>query len=408
MKRLKFPYIYIASRWNIFIFALLISFNFSSVLFAQGELNWLKLSKISLQNWKADYTFRNGIQRLEISPDWPEEKQELLKTIYSIVPKKSSSYVLATNKLLEVLYSEGIRANITIRNFSKNKDEGLSALKEAEALNADLIFTMGSEAAALVHENYKNGKIQVVTSTNKDPVLLGQVKDYEHGSKTNIATTTLNIPVEIQLNYLKELIPGLKNIALMYNRNHKQVMATEVVPARKNFTEKNYRVLDVVVDSPDSAVNMLSQAIPKAIKQMKQTDPDLSKSVFWITSSTSIFSNMETVVKYTEKVPVVSSVPNAVKEGDASAVLAIGIDRRNNAHLASIYAVKILKDEAKAGDLKVGVVAPPDIALNFKIARKIGLKIPFHFFESAAFIYDYSGKQVRAFGEKVKPKGVKP
>jgi putative tryptophan/tyrosine transport system substrate-binding protein len=53
------------------------------------------------------------------------------------------------------------------------------------------------------------------------------------------------------------------------------------------------------------------------------------------------------------------------------------------------------------GQLKVGVVTPPDVAVNFRIAKKIGLKIPFRFFESAAFIYDYTGKAARAFGKKV-------
>jgi putative ABC transport system substrate-binding protein len=96
-----------------------------------------------------------------------------------------------------------------------------------------------------------------------------------------------------------------------------------------------------------------------------------------------------------------SSIPNAVTEGEDSAVLAIGIDRRNNAHLAAIYAVRILKGEVLPGELPVGIVTPPDVAINFRVARKIGLKIPLSFVESAAFIYDYYGKLARAFGELV-------
>jgi putative ABC transport system substrate-binding protein len=64
--------------------------------------------------------------------------------------------------------------------------------------------------------------------------------------------------------------------------------------------------------------------------------------------------------------------------------------------------VRILKDEAQPGELPVGIVTPPDVAINFYIARKIGLKIPLSFFESAAFIYNYDGKLARAFGEVVK------
>ncbi len=228
------------------------------------------------------------------------------------------------------------------------------------------------------------------------------MKNYTEGSHTNIATTSLNVPLDIQLSYLFELIPNLTNIGLMYNKNHKQVMATEVVPAKREFTDRNLNVIDVAVESRDTSKEKLKIIIPEVISQMKKNDPQLQKSVFWITSSTAIFSQIETINQYSDIVPVVSSIPNVVKKGENSAVLAIGIDRRNNAHLASIYAVKILRGEVKPGDLVVGIVTPPDVAINFRIAKKIGLRIPFRFFESAAFVYDYDGKTVRAFGETVK------
>ena len=38
---------------------------------------------------------------------------------------------------------------------------------------------------------------------------------------------------------------------------------------------KNIRILDVAVDSPETAVEMLGQAIPVAINKMKENDPGL-------------------------------------------------------------------------------------------------------------------------------------
>ncbi len=369
----------------------------------KDSISWLKVSEERQKDWQVEYS-KSDQSVLQIKSIWPEKEGEVQKRIYSIVPKKSSSYIMATDKLLEVLHLEGIRAEITIVNFSKEEDRGIEILKMAEEANADLIFTMGSESAELVHKNYTGGKLPVVTCTNKDPVSLGQMKNYSEGSGTNIATTSLNVPLDIQLNYLFELIPGLKNIGLMYNKNHKQVMATEVVPAQREFAKRNLNVIDVAVESRETSKNRLAIIIPKAIKEMRRNDPQLEKSVFWITSSTAIFSQLETINLHSDTVPVVSSIPNAVKKGDHSAVLAIGIDRRNNAHLASIYAVRILKGEVKPGDLVVGIVTPPDVAINFRVARKIRLKIPFRFFESAAFIYNYDGDIVRSFGEKVEKK----
>ena len=94
-----------------------------------------------------------------------------------------------------------------------------------------------------------------------------------------------------------------------------------------------------------------------------------------------------------------------VSAGDDSAVLSIGISFRSNAHLAAIYGTDVLAGRARVGDLKVGVVSPPDIAINFRKAREIGLRIPFSFFESASFIYDYDGQIVRNNGKTVSPDG---
>ncbi len=367
---------------------------------SKSSIAWLKIPDKVKKNWSVEYD-KVDSSTMYITPIWLPRDTDIKKSVLGILPKKSSSYKMAVIKLLEVFYTEGIRAEIVVKNFAKKKKRGIEILNEAEKENIDLIFSMGSESAALVHDNFKGHKIPVVTSTNKDPVPLGQMKNYTEGSHTNIATTSLNVPLDIQLNYLLQLIPNLKNIGLMYNKNHKQVMATEVVPAKREFTNKDLNVIDVAVESRDTSKEKLTQLMPIVVAEMRKTDPDLKRSVFWITSSTAIFSQIETINQYSDIVPVIGSVPNIVKEGDNSAVVAIGIDRRNNAHLASIYAVRILRGEVTAGELKVGVVTPPDVAINFKVTKKSGLKIPFRFFESAAFIYDYDGKLVRSFGEKV-------
>jgi putative ABC transport system substrate-binding protein len=92
---------------------------------------------------------------------------------------------------------------------------------------------------------------------------------------------------------------------------------------------------------------------------------------------------------------VVSVVPEIVREGPDSAALAIGISFESNATVAAIYGADILTGRAKVGDLKVGVVTPPDISISFHKAREVGLRIPFDFFESATFVYDYEGRAVR-------------
>ena len=81
------------------------------------------------------------------------------------------------------------------------------------------------------------------------------------------------------------------------------------------------------------------------------------------------------------------------------AVLSIGVSFESNARLAAVYGADILSGRRKPGELKVGVVSPPDIAINFLRAREIGLKIPFSFFEAASFVYDSKGMPARLDGQ---------
>ena len=100
------------------------------------------------------------------------------KKILVIVAKKSGSYKLALNKLLEVFFQEKYAAEFEVVNIAGSEEVGRALLKQAQSQGFDLVFTMGSESAALVHKYYTNGPLPVVTSINKDPVTLGQVKSY--------------------------------------------------------------------------------------------------------------------------------------------------------------------------------------------------------------------------------------
>ncbi len=379
---------------------LILGFNVPSSYATTSDISWLSFSEINQRNWLSNIDSKDS-SRLYVKPDRGSKEQS--HKILVVVAKKSGSYKLAMNRLLEVFYQERFFPDFEVVNINRDEKVGRKLLKKAKSRGFDLIFTMGSESAALVHRFYQNGPLPVVTSINKDPVSLGQVKSYKEGTGNNIATTTLNVPIDIQLNYLFELNPGLKHVALLYNRNHKQVVKTEVKPFRQAMEAQGIRVIDVRVEDRDKAREQLEARLPKAVMKLKEIDPTLRHSLMWMTSSTAIFSNLDLVTEHASGIPIISTNPNAVREGRQSAAVAIGIDRRNNAHLAAVYALRILRDGVDPGSLEVGVVTPPDIALNFLVARDIGLKVPFTFLESAGFVYGYQGELVRSFGQNVAP-----
>ncbi|CAK0761958.1 putative ABC transport system substrate-binding protein [Gammaproteobacteria bacterium] len=366
----------------------------------EPNLDWLELTQEARKQWSI-LPVLGDRAKLRLVAEWLGTPGEPRKKILALIPKESESYSAATSELMKVLREDQLSAEITLVYWDKKDALIKSAIKNAEENAFDLIISMGSESAAFLHTHYRGGSLPVVTAIAKDPVLLGQMPDYQQGSKSNIAYTSLNVPVDLQINYLKDINARLENVAVIYDSKHAQVVATEVHPMQKRLTELGMRYIDVPVLESPNILEELQQATENAVKIMVRTDPTLEKSVFWVTSSTIVFTNTDPINRGAGNVPVIGGIPNAVSEDEDSVALAIGIDRRNNARLASLYAVRILRGEAKPGDLKVGVVKPPDIAINFKVAQKIGLKIPFDLFEGASFIYDYSGNPQRKFGRVI-------
>ncbi|MEQ9638421.1 MAG: ABC transporter substrate binding protein [Alphaproteobacteria bacterium] len=382
------------------LLALLFAFALARTATADApSLDWLVLSETALADWTQAADEGESGRRQYVS-QWAKDSAPRYRLL-ALMPKPSRSYGVALSKIMEVLAEKELGTVIDVINFGNDAALGQQALRWAEANEVQLIFSIGSDATAFVHDNYSGGKLPVVSAVSKDPVLMGQIDGYVRGSGTNIAFTSLNMPMDTQIAYLRQVRPNLKNIGVLYDKRNQSAVVTQVEPLDEAAKSDDFQVLHVAVDGAKAAVGDLKQAMPAAIEEMRKTDPTLDGSVFWITGSTAVFQNIATVNQYAGNVPVISVLPNVVREGEDSAVLAIGVDERTNTHLATIYALEILEGRARPGRLPVGRVTPPDIAINFRVARRIGLQLPFAFFESATFVYDYDGKLVRSFGQNI-------
>ena len=316
--------------------------------------------------------------------------------ILVLYPRASSAYDVAITKILRVFEEKEINAAFTVINYNNNDSLGEAALRRIGEEKYALILSMGSESTAWLWSRFRGGAVTVVSVCSKDPVELGQMKDYESGSGTNFAFTSLNIPIDVQFAYLLSLRPQLKNLGILVDSKNISAVQTQADPLQRVAEARGIQVLKLAVNDPANAAFELGPLVRNAVKTMRKSDPDLSKSLLWVTGSTSVFKEIRTINENSDRVPVLSVVPEVVRPGDDSAVLSVGVSFESNAHLAAIYAADVLRGTAKVGALKVGIVSPADIAINFRKAREIGMRIPFTFFESASYIYDYDGRTVRS------------
>ncbi len=356
-------------------------------------------------NW---FRYEQGVEAHWTFEEVPGDENQLkikrtdgtgpVRKLFVLYPKPSSAYKVAISKILTVFANKGVNAEITVYNFKGDEQRGMDAIKLAEQDSNELIFSMGSKSTAFLWDSYKGGQIPVVSVCSKDPVLLGQMASYEEGSGTNFAFTSLNMPVEVQMAYILDFMPDLRNFSILVDSRNISAVETQANPMAALAKEKGISVQMLSVEDPANAAEELDGLVADAVTTMRKSDPLLERSLFWITGSTAVFREIDTINANADRVPVLSVVPEVVTEGPNSAVMSIGISFESNAHLASLYAHSLLQETAKVGDLNVGIVSPPDIAINFLKAREIGLEIPFSFIESASFIYGYDGEAVRSTG----------
>ena len=365
----------------------------------QSYSDWFRYSEEAGAAWNFEAVADDPMQ-VVISKKQPLAGAEE-RNIFVLYPKPSSAYDVAISRILQVLASKSINAKLNVVNFDRDDAAGRKALATINSSDFELVFSMGSASTAWLWENFRGGKVPVVSVCSKDPVLLGQANDYESGSGTNFAFTSLNMPIEVQMAYVLELNPNLKNFGVLVDSQNISAVQTQAKPIAADARRRGIQVLDLEVQNPENAQDELADLVEGAVATMRKNDPTLDQSVFWITGSTSVFREISTINAHSDRVPVLSVVPEVVRGGADSAVLSIGISFESNAHLAALYGVDVLEGRAKVGELPVGIVSPPDIAINFKKAREIGLEIPFAFFESASFVYDYEGRLVRQDGRPV-------
>ena len=355
--------------------------------------DWFKVTPETTQMWSVSGVGDDPYQVRVVRSDASVTAGPVRK-VAVFYPRPSSAYDTAISKILGVFAEKGINAEFTVYNFRTDDAEGMKALKVAERNGAELIFAMGSESTAWLYANFLDGKIPVISVCSKDPVLLGQTKAYDVGSGTNFAFTSLNMPVEVQMAYVLDFRPNLKNFAILVDSQNVSAVETQAKPIAAVAKQRGIQVLYLDVKNPENAKTELAELVGSAVTTMRKSDPSLDDSLFWITGSTSVFKEIATINASSDRVPVLSVVPENVKAGNDSAVMSIGISFESNAHLAAIYGADVLAGTRKAGELPVGIVSPPDIAINFRKVREIGLNIPFNFVESASKLYDYDGNEV--------------
>ena len=276
-------------------------------------------------------------------------------------PSPESSPVLdeaLRQGLRELGYVDGRNIAIEYR-YAEGRPERLPGLAaDLARLKVDLIIAGGGDVAKVARE--ATGTIPIVMMNSEDPVRAGLVASLARpGGNVTGVTFIFDELAGKRLELLKEAVPGISRIAVIWNTAHADYELREMQAAA--------RALGVQLQSLElRAPSELDGAFQAASRGR-------AEALAVVPSRLTAFRRIRIVeLAAKSRLPVISGWREFAEAG---ALLTYGPNRLEGSRRAASYVDKILKG-AKPADLPVEQPTRFELIVNLKTAKALGLTIP--------------------------------
>ncbi|WP_375758819.1 ABC transporter substrate-binding protein [Corallococcus exercitus] len=357
---------------------------------------WVELPPESLRGWRVEAS----AERIRIAHERPPTPREQVREVLVLLTVAQSSLNWILEGMLPVLRDGRVRVELTLYKLGTGRQEQERMLALADSGQFDLVIALGSDATRFLYNRFGNQPTPVVALCKAPELWLGFEEGASQQAKPgNMAFVSLSLSPDVQLHYLQELLGPLKVLTVVYDRRNQSTVEVEAEAMRRLAARDGFQLLELAVDGKRSAEAMLSEQVPRMARAMRLIDPEGRHSLFWVTTSSAVYDELERIDGLSEGIPVLGSVREAVREGSVSAVMSIGVPFKSAGQLGARYVLEVLGSRLPPSRLPMGVISPPDLAIHLRRARQLDVKLPFHFLEQASSIYDLDGRLVRQDGQ---------
>lgn len=260
--------------------------------------------------------------------------------------------------LAERGYKDGDRIKLDRQNAQADQSNMKNIAQRFVSEKSALIFAIATPAA------------QTVANTTKEiPIVGTAITDYESAKLvksndkpgTNVTGSSDMNPVAEQAALLKQLVPGVKTVGVMYNSSEVN-SEVQVAAFRKEMDKLGIAVRIATV----SSVNDIQQAARSLVGKVQ---------AMYIPTDNVLASAMPTLTKVTNpaKLPVICGEPNMVRAGGLATV---GIDYYVLGKMAGSMGADILDGKARPESMPIERQKEFKALVNEKTAGEIGLAIP--------------------------------
>jgi len=278
--------------------------------------------------------------------------------------------------LMDAGFREGVDIEILYRNAGESRDLALAMARELAAEGVDLIAAMGTGSTFAARAVAGPKGMPVVFTIVAAPKATGLIQDYDAIGGT-VTGVSMEIPVAVQLRRVREAIPHLKSLGILYSTEMPQAVATgeEAVAVARELGWTPEVAAFPLSELPRLA--SLAESLAKTVDAIYvPPDPILCE-----------LDHLRVVIRACgqRKVPVIAVSGEEVAAG---ALMAIHCDFRGIGRRTAYMVDQVLR----GADVRS---IPPErpgiqrLSLNLKKAKELGLEIPRNLILKADVIVDY-------------------
>ena len=269
-----------------------------------------------------------------------------------------SAYKGFADGLKEAGYEDGKNIIIDYQNAQGEQANCITIGQKFINDKSDLILAIATPAAQAIANMTKDIPILITAVT--DPADSKLVAD-NNAPGGNVTGTSDLTPVEAQIELLKEMIPNVKTVGLLYCSSE-QNSVFQINIAKKKLDAMGIKYIDIAI----SNLNEIQQVIQNVIGKVE---------AIYTPTDNMIANGMATVALMTEpaKIPVICGEGGMTMLGGTATY---GINYYELGKLTSTQAVSILKGDKKTSEMPIEYLQKFDLVVNTNMIESIGLTIP--------------------------------
>lgn len=274
--------------------------------------------------------------------------------------------------LAEEGYVEGVNLTVFTENAMADGSNANQIASNFMAKKVDLIAAIATPMAQSAYGAARDSDIPVIFTAVTDPVE-AQLANSDRTPTGNITGTSDKLPVELQLEMIRKILPDAKNIGIMYSTSEANSISA-IEEYKKIAPEFGFTIIEsgisTIADVPLAADNLLGKV--DCINNLTDNT---------VVSALPVILNKAA----SKNIPVFGSEVEQVKIGSLASM---GLDYYDLGIQTGKMAAMVLDGEMKASEINFEVIEEAAFYGNKAVAHNLGITFPEELVANAKEVFD--------------------